>query len=240
MAGFPSAFLLCHKKRGHQEQHNSLPSVSNLFVDSSSLGDIHVYPVLRTLLFFFQVKETSSLHLLFGLPERGVRWSLGYQMFGFREPVLGPSSSTRGRVRLSGFGHVGLGGSVALCDPASGLAFAMVTNKVGSSVAVLACTFTAIFAELADVPHPCTYKWGAPCCLGRTARGVGASSCGLSGLLNVFTYGVHLRARCVVVIILFELPCSSASKIGTFFGLELSLAQKHLPLRMLTFAEVQR
>lgn len=144
MAGFSSAFLLCHKKRGHQEQHNSLPSVSNLFVDSSSLGDIHVYPVLRTLLFFFQVKETSSLHLLFGLPERGVRWSLGYQMFGFREPVLGPSSSTRGRVRLSGFGHVGLGGSVALCDPASGLAFAMVTNKVGSSVAVLVCTFTAI------------------------------------------------------------------------------------------------
>ena len=37
---------------------------------------------------------------------------------------------TRGRVRLSGFGHVGMGGSLALCDPASGLAFAMVTNKV--------------------------------------------------------------------------------------------------------------
>lgn len=36
----------------------------------------------------------------------------------------------RGRVRLSGFGHVGMGGSVALCDPASGLAFAMTINKV--------------------------------------------------------------------------------------------------------------
>lgn len=80
----------------------------------------------------FQVKETSSLHLLFGLPERGVRWALGYQMFGFREPALGPASPSRGRVRLSGFGHVGLGGSLALCDPASGLAFAMVTNKVGA------------------------------------------------------------------------------------------------------------
>lgn len=204
----------------------------------------------------FQVKETSSLHLLFGLPKRGVRYSLGYQMFGFREKppqqqrrqqpqrllraapfetessiatatasltVAGDASETtwvaggspqrgrggaaaggggmplatasergrsltdasgfgddttgtffsgaapsllaggslhggpgrasiggggdgdggggrrdaladaptRGRVRLSGFGHVGLGGSLALCDPASGLAFAMVTNKVG-------------------------------------------------------------------------------------------------------------
>ena len=41
-----------------------------------------------------------------------------------------PAAATRGRIRLSGFGHVGMGGSVALCDPASGLAFAMVTNKV--------------------------------------------------------------------------------------------------------------
>lgn len=36
----------------------------------------------------------------------------------------------RSRVRLSGFGHVGMGGSIGLCDPASGLAFAMTTNKV--------------------------------------------------------------------------------------------------------------
>ena len=86
------------------------------------------------------MKETSSLHLLFGLPKGGVRWCLGYQMFGFREPrrlsqedfeAASSSRSMRGRVRLSGFGHVGLGGSVGLCDPASGLAFAMVTNKVG-------------------------------------------------------------------------------------------------------------
>lgn len=153
--------------------------------------------------FFLQVKETSSLHLFFGLPMGGVRYSLGYQMFGFREKpkpqrpqrqhelpsaassrasttssvfgnrrrlsensttLLGGGSTTgstlfsraaslfgggesddgtvpmtdaaaapasRGRVRLSGLGHVGMGGSVALCDPASGLAFAMVTNKVG-------------------------------------------------------------------------------------------------------------
>lgn len=110
--------------------------------------------------------ERSALHLLFGLPARGVRYALGYQMFGFREaPPNNASSSVatrsnmssavsitsttatttgstagggegtrparpRGRVRLSGFGHVGMGGSVALCDPASGLAFAMVTNKV--------------------------------------------------------------------------------------------------------------
>ncbi|CAN0136862.1 unnamed protein product, partial [Laminaria digitata] len=32
-----------------------------------------------------QVKETSALHLLFGLPSRGVRYALGYQMFGFEE-----------------------------------------------------------------------------------------------------------------------------------------------------------
>ncbi|CAN0464708.1 unnamed protein product, partial [Ectocarpus sp. 12 AP-2014] len=150
----------------------------------------------------YQVKESSSLHLFFGLPMGGVRYSLGYQMFGFREKpkpqpqqrrheppsaassrgstttsifgtrrrlsenstaLLGGGSTTgstllsraaslfgggesdngtvpltdaaaapatRGRVRLSGLGHVGMGGSVALCDPASGLAFAMVTNKV--------------------------------------------------------------------------------------------------------------
>lgn len=73
-------------------------------------------------------------------------------MFGFREPVLGPSSPTRGRVRLSGFGHVGLGGSVALCDPASGLAFAMVTNKVGFIDLPL-----LVSPELADVRNTHTY-----------------------------------------------------------------------------------
>lgn len=102
--------------------------------------------------------EKSALHLFFGLPARGVRYALGYQMFGFREAPKTPSMTTgsnmssavstsssaadgdgtppslpRGRVRLSGFGHVGMGGSVALCDPASGLAFAMVTNKVSAA-----------------------------------------------------------------------------------------------------------
>lgn len=128
------------------------------------------------------MKETSALHLLFGLPARGVRYALGYQMFGFREKTQQQTRSTaassasstvsagsdgtgagrdagrdgraiagratptaitgvagrevadalptRGRVRLSGFGHIGMGGSLALCDPASGLAFAMTTNKV--------------------------------------------------------------------------------------------------------------
>lgn len=112
------------------------------------------------------MKEKSALHLLFGLPARAIRYSLGFQMFGFREKTpqqqqqqtwssntssaisasssrAVPSAATasgeaaaklapRGRVRLSGFGQVGMGGSVALCDPASGLAFAMVTNKVNS------------------------------------------------------------------------------------------------------------
>lgn len=121
------------------------------------------------------MKETSALHIFFNLPSRGIRYALGYQMFGFREktqqqllqsqrfaqytstsnssirtassdgnhrghrnsivpeavPGAVPVSAPRSRVRLSGFGHVGMGGSVALCDPASGLAFAMVTNKVG-------------------------------------------------------------------------------------------------------------
>ena len=119
------------------------------------------------------MKETSSLHLFFNLPARGIRYALGYQMFGFREQARPQVRHTRSRqhsyyttsrsssatspnmnagtvgagavaeeapatvsaarrdnVRLSGFGHVGMGGSVALCDPASGLAFAMVTNKV--------------------------------------------------------------------------------------------------------------
>lgn len=39
-------------------------------------------------------------------------------------------AASKGRVRLSGLGHVGIGGSMGLCDPASGLAFAMTTNKV--------------------------------------------------------------------------------------------------------------
>ncbi|CAN0415364.1 unnamed protein product, partial [Discosporangium mesarthrocarpum] len=82
----------------------------------------------------YQVQESSSLHLLFGLPSGGVRYSLGYQMFGFREESprqgQGQGGSVRRRVRLSGFGHVGMGGSVALCDPASGMSFAMTANKV--------------------------------------------------------------------------------------------------------------
>lgn len=143
-----------------------------------------------------QVKESGALHVLLGLPARGVRYALGYQMFGFREKprsqahsaamsaVSSTVSSTsvaaagsgvgggdtsrsqstimkrilpgttagdrgrqgeaaatssvsaprKGRVRLSGFGHVGTGGSVALCDPTSGLAFAMVTNKVRNCI----------------------------------------------------------------------------------------------------------
>lgn len=40
------------------------------------------------------------------------------------------SSSRLRKMRLSGFGHTGVGGNVGLCDPASGLAFAMTTNKV--------------------------------------------------------------------------------------------------------------
>lgn len=48
-------------------------------------------------------------------------------------PPPAATPALRGRVRLSGFGQVGMGGSVALCDPASGLAFAMVTNKVSLS-----------------------------------------------------------------------------------------------------------
>lgn len=126
-----------------------------------------------------QIKETSALHVFFNLPSRGIRYALGYQMFGFHEktrqqllqsqrfahyasrsssstrtvnsdddhrgrrgssvvPEAAPgavsAAGPRSRVRLSGFGHVGMGGSVALCDPASGLAFAMVTNKVGGWV----------------------------------------------------------------------------------------------------------
>ncbi|CAM9980398.1 unnamed protein product [Pylaiella littoralis] len=234
----------------------------------------------------YQVKETSSLHLLFGLPKRGVRYSLGYQMFGFREKpprqqrqrqrqqkqqrqqrqllqaapfeamssigtatvsltiagdasettwvvggspqrgrrgaaagrggemplaaasergrsltdatgfgddangpffggaapsllaggslyggrgaasvggrgdgdgdvdgggrrdALGDDAPAGGRVRLSGFGHVGLGGSLALCDPASGLAFAMVTNKVGTGRESSSAVLTIVCEEL--------------------------------------------------------------------------------------------
>lgn len=40
------------------------------------------------------------------------------------------TSSARARIRLSGFGQVGMGGAVGLCDPASGLVFAMTSNKV--------------------------------------------------------------------------------------------------------------
>ncbi|CAM9206431.1 unnamed protein product [Ectocarpus fasciculatus] len=168
----------------------------------------------------YQVKETSSLHLFFGLPMGGVRYSLGYQMFGFREKpkpqqlqrqhepasaassrasttssifgtrrrlsentntLLGGGSTTgstlfsraaslfgggesddgtvpladaaaapaaRGRVRLSGLGHVGMGGSVALCDPASGLAFAMVTNKVATGRECSTAVLSLVCEEL--------------------------------------------------------------------------------------------
>jgi hypothetical protein len=83
---------------------------------------------------------------LFGLRDR-VRYGLGCQLFGFKEDApttsntninntnnstsnsnstsSNSSSSSSKRIRLSGFGHVGMGGSAVLCDPASGISFAM-------------------------------------------------------------------------------------------------------------------
>jgi hypothetical protein len=76
---------------------------------------------------------------LFGLRDR-VRYGLGCQLFGFKEDVPATSTNTNKtsnststsssgssskRIRLSGFGHVGMGGSAVLCDPAGGISFAM-------------------------------------------------------------------------------------------------------------------
>lgn len=49
------------------------------------------------------------------------KWGLGVQVFGFGEGLA---------MRNSGFGHTGLGGSVAYCDLASNLAVAVCVNKL--------------------------------------------------------------------------------------------------------------
>lgn len=146
-------------------------------------------------------------------------------MFGFREPVLGPTSPTRGRVRLSGFGHVGLGGSVALCDPASGLAFAMVTNKVDCLIAVLVlsnwlmCRIYVVVRVLLPLP------------VALEARADGtraASCCRISG-------GHDVHPLCFHVLFLVSRPNASVLLLGstcsamTFATTALFLVGTHPP-----------
>jgi aarF domain-containing kinase len=69
----------------------------------------------------YSASDSSATHRLFGMQNR-IRFGLGCQLFGFKEENQ--------RIRLSGFGHVGMGGSVALCDPATGLSFAMTVNMI--------------------------------------------------------------------------------------------------------------
>jgi len=71
----------------------------------------------------FQTSDRASYLKLFGQAE-GVRYGLGYQLFGFQD------QSNGGFVRHTAFGHVGMGGSIALCDPVTGFAFAMTVNKI--------------------------------------------------------------------------------------------------------------
>ncbi|MET9952121.1 serine hydrolase domain-containing protein [Streptomyces sp. NPDC006339] len=54
----------------------------------------------------------------------GTRFGLGHMLHGPASPLLGPTS----------FGHPGRGGSLALADPDSGIAFAYVTNGMRKTV----------------------------------------------------------------------------------------------------------
>ncbi|MFF5976480.1 serine hydrolase domain-containing protein [Streptomyces sp. NPDC012769] len=54
----------------------------------------------------------------------GTRFALGHMLHGPASPLLGPTS----------FGHPGRGGSLALADPDSGIAFAYVTNGMRKTV----------------------------------------------------------------------------------------------------------
>lgn len=64
----------------------------------------------------------------------------------------------KGRVRLSGFGHIGMGGSIGLCDPASGLAFAMTTNKVHPPWILAIYVFVLAMDSILETAH----SWEPP------------------------------------------------------------------------------
>lgn len=53
-----------------------------------------------------------------------IAWSLGYMNGGFEDRALG--------MRTTAFGHPGVGGAVAFCDPEIDMSFAFVTNAVAS------------------------------------------------------------------------------------------------------------
>jgi len=74
-----------------------------------------------------QTRDRASYLKLFGQAE-GVRYGLGYQIFGFKDD-LGPNQAG-GHIRHTAFGHTGAGGSVAFCDPVTGLVFSMTVNKI--------------------------------------------------------------------------------------------------------------
>uniref|UniRef100_A0A7S2V809 Beta-lactamase-related domain-containing protein n=1 Tax=Fibrocapsa japonica TaxID=94617 RepID=A0A7S2V809_9STRA len=93
-----------------------------------------------------QAQDQSAYNQLFGM-SHGMRYGLGYQLFGFRDPVPTPTptsshtaptfnktSASAGPVksvpRFTAFGHVGAGGSVVMCDPTTGFVFAMTLNKI--------------------------------------------------------------------------------------------------------------
>jgi CubicO group peptidase (beta-lactamase class C family)/tRNA A-37 threonylcarbamoyl transferase component Bud32 len=102
----------------------------------------------------FQVEEESALHRLFGLPN-GVRYGLGFQLFGFREKYIDSSSeSIRKRVRLSGFGHSGVNGSLVVADAATGVSIAITLNKIVSGRRATSEILSVVCKEL---------QMGAPC-----------------------------------------------------------------------------
>ncbi len=71
-----------------------------------------------------------------------IKWALGLRIYGFED------DSAAGGVRSSGFGHAGLGGSIAFCDPHSRVSIAVSVNKLSFHRSGVAQLLSLICDEL--------------------------------------------------------------------------------------------
>ncbi|KAG5186168.1 beta-lactamase/transpeptidase-like protein [Tribonema minus] len=123
----------------------------------------------------YAASDSSAMHRLFGLRNR-MRYGLGCQLFGFKEE--GPEGARRTRLSGFGTTsrsrthslthsftdshthsaaplshtpcarHVGVGGSAALCDPATGVSFAMTVNRIRPGRRATTQVFELVCKEL--------------------------------------------------------------------------------------------
>ena len=85
-----------------------------------------------------QYVNAETVAMMRTLPEGGDSFGLGFRVYSFED---------KGSTRDSGFGHAGLGGSIALCDLSHQVSFAIVVNKLSLLKPVATQSFVRLICE---------------------------------------------------------------------------------------------